>query len=207
MSRDDWYRNAAWNDAIAASFDAKLRRAKHKGQYLRNQAGALVERQPDVALALLDRYFEIPDQFDAAEAYCCRALAYLKQGHIEQALDAYENALAREAKFPQVLTQAYLGFPYEVATKGLTKHYSRARELLDQSRNRLTFPVEHFKWNTAQALIATDEAHGAGAYAFARAAIEASERSESGMRHHPTIGLVTDTYADVLARLRKLCAA
>ena len=38
MSRDDWFRHTAWNDKIAAQFEAKLKRARRKDQYLRIQA-------------------------------------------------------------------------------------------------------------------------------------------------------------------------
>jgi hypothetical protein len=38
MNRDDWFRNTTWNDKIAAQFEAKLKRARQKGQYIRIQA-------------------------------------------------------------------------------------------------------------------------------------------------------------------------
>jgi len=53
MSRDDWFRNRTWSDKIASQFEAKLKRARRKGQYIRIQACTLAEEHPEVALQLL----------------------------------------------------------------------------------------------------------------------------------------------------------
>ncbi len=55
----DWYRNTAWDDAIEASFFAKLARARQKAQYVRIQANTLAPTKPDVALRLLDHLFQL----------------------------------------------------------------------------------------------------------------------------------------------------
>src|SRR5687768_6384776 len=105
---DDWFRDRDWNDAIARRFDEKLRRARRKAQYLRIQASTLARTHPNAALELLDRYFQLPDDFDHAQAHVDRAMAYQALGRIEDAVRAYEAALTREEVFPQLLTQAYL---------------------------------------------------------------------------------------------------
>src|SRR5690349_600570 len=76
MRSEDWFRNTEWNEAIAMNFEAKLRRARRKEQYVRIQAGCLATKHPDVALGLIDRFLAMPDQFDQAQAYCDRARAY-----------------------------------------------------------------------------------------------------------------------------------
>ena len=205
MGRDDWFRNADWNPTVAQTFEAKLRRARRKELYLRVQASVLRESHPDVAHALLDRYFVLPKQFDAAQAYVDRAHAFLAQGRVEDALAAYESALAREAEFPNLLTQAYLELPFEIATRRLSRHYDRAVEVLTVNRARLTFPVEYFKWNAARALIAQATQHESCS-GFAREALKAAERGASGFRYHPQIGLVPETLAGVVAQMRSLCA-
>ena len=72
MSNEDWYRNETWNEEIEAQFMAKLKRARRKEQYLRIQASILASKRPEVALELLNQYFELNDNFDHAQAYCAR---------------------------------------------------------------------------------------------------------------------------------------
>ena len=73
----EWFRNTTWNESIQAAFDAKLRRARRKGQYLRIQACTLARSHPEIALELLERYLALPDDFDRAQAYVDRAMAFL----------------------------------------------------------------------------------------------------------------------------------
>ncbi len=110
MMSTDWFRNAEWNDSIERAFHEKLRRARRKEQYLRIQASTLAHSYPEVALKLLDRYFELPDDFDHAQAHVDRATALLALGRVADAITAYEAALAREAVFPNLQTQAILTF-------------------------------------------------------------------------------------------------
>ena len=58
---------------MAAQFEAKLKRARQKGQYIRIQACTLAEAHPEVALLLLEKYFEQEDRFDEAQAFVGRA--------------------------------------------------------------------------------------------------------------------------------------
>ena len=150
----DWFRNTTWNASIEQAFDDKLRRARRKEQYLRIQASMLAQSHPTVALNLLDRYFELPNDFDHAQAHVDRAAAYLALGRMAETLASYEAALARESVFPKLLTEAYIDLPYLIATRGIREQYSRALELLLRHKSRLMFPVDHFRWNTARALIA-----------------------------------------------------
>jgi hypothetical protein len=207
MSRQDWYRNAIWNDDIAAAFESKLRRARSKEQYLRIQACTLTESHPEIAHSLLDRYFELPNQFDAAQAHVDRANAFLARGKVHEAVSAYEGALVREAIFPNLRTQAYIELPYLVATRKIHSHYFRAQSLLDEHKERLMFAVDHFKWNAAQALIT----HALGKFdmthKFARAALDAASQEHSGFRYHPTVGLIPNTLAEVHERIRRMCDA
>ena len=105
----DWFRNTTWSEAVERTFNEKLQRARRKENYLRIQACTLARSHPDVALRLLDRYFSLKDDFDHAQAYVDRATALLTLGRIDEAVESYSAALAREVVFPNLLTQAYLG--------------------------------------------------------------------------------------------------
>jgi hypothetical protein len=91
MERHDWFRNTSWSDAVATSFEEKLRRARDKSQALRIQACMLAEARPEIAHALLDRYFACEPQIDRAQAFVDRAQAFLAQRNVSDALCAYTS--------------------------------------------------------------------------------------------------------------------
>ena len=103
MSKHDWYRNTCWNSDIEAAFFAKLKRARDKSQYLRIQAAIVSKAHPEVALRLLDAYFELGNDFDYASAYGLRAEIYQRHGNVELAITNFEAALKREAVVDHVL--------------------------------------------------------------------------------------------------------
>jgi tetratricopeptide (TPR) repeat protein len=203
----DWFRNTTWNEAVEQSFNEKLHRARRKEQYLRIQACTLARSHPDVALRLLDRYFSLRDNFDHAQAYVDRATALLTLGRINEAVESYSAALVREVEFPNLLTQAYLDLPYLIAARGIREKYSYAMQLLEQHKARLMFPVDHFRWHAACALIAAETHDTVAAKAHAQRALEAAALDHSGFRYHPTVGLVTDEYDGFVQRLKKYAAA
>jgi tetratricopeptide (TPR) repeat protein len=203
----DWFRNSTWSVSIEQAFDEKIRRARRKEQYLRIQASTLARSHPDIALKLLDRYFELPNDFDHAQAHVDRATAYLALGRVADALSAYEDALARESVFPNLKTEAYVAFPYLVAARGIREHYSRALQLLLLHKSRLMFPVDHFRWHTARALIASAAGEADTAKVHSQQALDAAALEHSGFRYHPSVGLVTDQYGATIKRLEALRAA
>jgi tetratricopeptide (TPR) repeat protein len=206
MSRHSWYRNTQWSDHVADLFEAKLRRARRKGQYLRIQACTLRESNPSVALGLLARYFSQDDErFDDAQAHVDRAVALQTLGQIENAADSYEEALATESKRPTLQTQAFIELPYLIAMHEMRTRYARAFEILNTFRERVSFPVDHFKWNVAQATLADTNGDLFRAKECAEAALEAAGRTHSGLPYHPEIGLVSEEHADALIRMRRLC--
>jgi len=203
----DWFRNTIWNEAIEQSFNEKLHRARRKEQYLRIQACTLARSHPDVAIRLLDRYFSLKDDFDHAQAYVDRATALLTLGRTNEAVESYSAALAREVEFPNLLTQAYLDLPYLIATRGIRERYSYAMRILEQHKARLMFPVDHFRWHAACALITAETHDDVTAKAHAQRALEAAALDHSGFRYHPTVGLVTDQYDDLVQKLKQYAAA
>jgi tetratricopeptide (TPR) repeat protein len=203
---EDWFRNRIWDEAIERRFNEKLHRARRKAQYLRIQAGMLARSHPEVALKLLDRYFSLDDKLDHAQAHVDRARAWLSLGRTNDAIESYKAALAREVEFPNSLTMAFLDLPYIIATRRVRDRYKDARELLGKYQTRLMFPVDHFRWNAAQALIAAECSEVADAREHAQKALAAANLEHSGFRYHAGVGLVTDQYDGVIESLKRLCS-
>jgi tetratricopeptide (TPR) repeat protein len=157
VSRQDWSRNTSWNSEIENALFKKLARARDKSQYLRIQACTLAPRYPAVALRLLDHYFSLANHFDTAQAHVDRATAHLHLHQLDAAVLAYEAALAHETSHPSYRTQAYIELPFLIATERLSRQYDRAIALLEAQKNRLTFPLERFRWHCAVALITVED--------------------------------------------------
>jgi hypothetical protein len=206
VNRHDWFRNTSWDPETEAAFFKELAHAKDKSQSLRIQASILASHCPDVALRLLDQYFASGEHFDMAQAYVDRATAYLCLGQLASAVLAYEAALAREASHPHSQTQAYLELPFLVAKERLSQHYDRAMALLEMHKNRITFPIERFRWNCALALIRSEQGDRRAAQQAARDALAASTEAHSGIQYHPRIGLAVAIDESLRKRLTELAA-
>jgi tetratricopeptide (TPR) repeat protein len=207
LADQDWFRNKTWSEAIGRRFEEKLRRARHKSQYLRIQASTLANSEPDIALRLLERYFAQDDKFDLVQAYCDQAAAFLKLDRIDDAITAYENALARETEFPHNKTYAYLDLPFLVATRAIRERFERASELLEIHKSRLMFPVDRFRWHAAQALIANARADATGASGHAVQALNEAKQEHSGFRYHAHVGLVGQRSEGLIGVLRSMVLA
>lgn len=207
MSRQDWYRNSDWNAEIEVEFKAKLRRARDKSQYLRIQACSLTSAKPEVALKLLDRYFEFDVSFDWAQGYVDQATAYLALGSLENALLAYESALAREVEFPKLKTTAYFDYPFLVATQKVVDRYQNALMVLTDRSVDLMFPLDKFKLYTSKALILFAQGYHELAQESASLAIQESDAAHSGFPNHPKVGLVGGEFETVKAQLLAIVKA
>jgi tetratricopeptide (TPR) repeat protein len=152
MATDDWFRNKDWSPALESRFFEKLRRARQKAQYLRIQASYLERSHPEVALALLEQYFALGEDFDLASAFVVQATAYLSLGNVGQAVKSYESAIMRENEFPNLRTSAWLDLPTLVAARRIESRYSAALDLLVQHKSEVMFPVDEFKYFAAHAL-------------------------------------------------------
>jgi tetratricopeptide (TPR) repeat protein len=206
MSREDWYRNADWNSEIEDAFFAKLARARsQRDQYLVIQALSLTDRYPEVALRLVDTYFETRnDDFDDVRALMARARAYMTLGQLSKAVEAYKAVLDREAEFPRHKTHTYLDLPYLVACEELTDEYDFALSLLAEGLGDVVFPVDRFIRHASKALIASARGENIVARAEAVDALKVAQVKTSGFRYHKDVGLVGSDHAAVLAKLRKL---
>jgi tetratricopeptide (TPR) repeat protein len=206
MGRDSWWRNTSWNAEIEAAFFTKLARARNKTWYLRNQARALASNCPEVALGLLDQYFALGGDLGQAEAHFYRARAYVALRNIDDAVLAFEAALAREDAVPNFRTWAFQELPVLIATERIRARYDRAIQVLVKNKDRLTFPVQLYQWHGALALILHEQGRTLEAESEATQALEAAKMTHSGFQHHPNIGLVGNTADEFGNRLRQIAS-
>jgi len=210
MGNRDWFRHETWTDEIEAEFRAKLARARAQGpQYLKIQAGLLANRHPQIALRLIDEYFETGDRFFVADAHCVRAKAFVSIGKIDDALAAYRNALEWEETHPNYISVARMQFPKLVAEAGRRDLYDLALNVLTE-RFRIDehrFHDLRYFWNGANAPIASDLGRMAEAREFAERALRAAKETRPPFPRHPTIGLVQQTDDDFGQRVKRIARA
>ncbi len=157
------------------------------------------------AIKLLQQLFaELPEPSELATAHVQMAECLMAMDQRENALNAYRTALRVEKEFPQRRTNAWLDFPWLVVTKRMRQLYSEARSFLEWGNRQPRFPIEEYKLATVEAFMAEDEGSVGTAKRFARIALNVAQRTHSGFRYHPTLGLVKDQEQEVKERLEKL---
>lgn len=199
MSSDDWYRNKDWNESIEEHFYSKLKRARaQRDQYLVIQALTLADKHPKVTLRLVDEYFESrKDQFDDVRALLAKANAYFALNDLETCIAAFKEVLGREREFPKHQTGVYLDYPYLVATQKIESEFSYALDVLNDHVDRLTFPLDYYKWHASKALISNDGFE-------AKKALDVAEVKNSGFRFHQDVGLVGKEHQETIKQLCKI---
>ena len=159
-----------------------------------------------MALELLEQFFALTEPFDYAQAYCDKASAYIALGNIEEAIKAYQSALEQESTGKGVLTEAYIALPMLIAKYELNDYYRFGVELLKKNTERLTFPVDHFRFHAAMAIFETGLGNTEEASKQAGLALDAAQIKKSGFRFHQKLGLVGEKYADIVGKLKKIYA-
>ena len=197
---NEWFRNEEWNAAIEARF-LKLRKSRNKGQRLRIQACHLVEKHPEAALALLNKYFSLGDHFFDAQALVDEATAYESPGRIDEAICSLQKALHQEREFPNVKTEAWSHYALLIAVHSRGSKYAEALRVLAENESDFLFPVQTFRWHAASALIRAAQGHRKLAKEHAIEALKAARMGRSRMRNHPKQGLVGSGYADLRSTL------
>lgn len=208
MARDDWFRNKSWNGRIEKKFFEKLSRARsQRDQYLAIQAITVAPRNPEVAIRLVDHYFETrKDDFHDVRALLAKVDAQKKIGDMAGVVATYKEILAREAEFPWHKTTACVAFAYLVSTEKLEKEYDYAVAVLDESRDDIAFPLDRFMWHASYALISSARGQEAVAKGHAVKAVAAAEAKKSGFRYHQNLGLVGKEHRPVVKTLIHLAS-
>ena len=152
----DWYRQTEWNDEIEAFFFEKLRRARaQRDQYIVIQALTLAESFPEVALRLVDFYFETrTDNFDDARARMAASRARFASGGYEKALDEYLEGISDKGDGQALYVGSPIQFAFLAARYRSEKHYLPALDILhgiDQPPD--TAPDMVLMYNAGYALI------------------------------------------------------
>jgi tetratricopeptide (TPR) repeat protein len=199
---NDWFRKTTWSEADQADFFARLKRSRsvgNKAQYLRIQAGHLESvGTPEflrAAITLLDKMLvDFPSRFEMATAYTQKASCLAKLGDIDNAIINYQSALEAEREFPNVKTYAFIEFGKLVAEKKLTQFFDEALSALEKelSSRGIQFPADTFNAFGIRSIIAAQRGQVEKAKEFAKVALEAAAKIDSGLRYHPTVGLVRD---------------
>lgn len=128
----DWYRHSDWNEAIAAEFEARLGRARSSGraQYLSLQGYALLAKHPAQAEALLERAIASGEPSETPRAACYLALSRVAQCKVDEAIQAYEFAIAAERRNPAFRSTAGVDQALLIALFGKVELYDRALDRL-----------------------------------------------------------------------------
>lgn len=127
----DWYRNTNWDENIAKDFEERLARARQKADYLRIQGIALGDSHPAIAIQLLERCVELKDPNWTAPALASIGGILLKQGKIDETINALDRATLQEELQPDgVWTNAPRDFCFLVALHEKRELYDRAWEIL-----------------------------------------------------------------------------
>lgn len=212
MSNEDWYRMKTWSKSDQEDFFARLKGSRttfHKAQYLRIQASYLqsigTKGMAFNSLELLDLMLkEYPEKSELSSAYLQKAECLITLGKIEQAIDEMRNALQSEREYPNVETEAWLEFGWTAIIYQLSYLYDEVLGILNEFKSDLIFPVDKYRWNAIQAIIADEKGNQSTAKKFASIALEASSLAHSGFRYHPKVGLVQNPNAKIHPRLIEL---
>ncbi|SGZ09242.1 Putative uncharacterized protein [Moritella viscosa] len=147
---------------------------------------------------MVDEYFESrKDQFDDVRALLARAIAFMALGDLEKCVATYKEILQREKEFSKHQTGVYLDYPYLVATQKIESEFTNALDVLNEHIDRLTFPLDHYKWHASKAIISSDGSE-------AKKALEAAKVKRSGFRFHQDVGLVGKEHEKTIKQLCKI---
>lgn len=201
---NDWCKKKTWNEADQADFYSRLSRRGDKTKYLEIQAASLeTAGSPELLKASISLWEQLIDELKrevfytprkVAKAYYQRAGCYLKLGDIENAIADYRHVFAIEREVGSPTTLAFFDFGKLVVEKRLRVHFDEALTALDAGAKYLGkhLPADTFYLFGIRSLIAAQKGEVEKSKEFAKVALEAAQKDNSGIRHHPKFGLVND---------------
>jgi hypothetical protein len=204
--RTDWVSSPDWSPEIEAEFEAKLRRARNKGEYLRVKGVTLIQQEDqqrrEAGRILLRRLVaEYPDTLTIAWAYESLGDADALDGLDGDAENRYREAIDAYRRTPGVQGNAEIKLAGLIARTKQRSKYNEAETILDRSRP--VWKIEHFWVHLARARIAADLGDAAVAGTQARLALTAEADPKPQAPRHPALGHVR-TDAETLTELRRL---
>jgi hypothetical protein len=205
-SDESWFRNTHWNPDVAARFEEGLRHAHDKAQFLRIQATSLAPREPQVALALLDRYFALPVRLFEAWARELQGRVHESLGDDEAALVSYLAALEAERLKPSVVSHSHLRLAELVLRRADEARYLDALAAMQAREGHTETALEEFARCAASAQLLERLGDAPRARDYARAALDAASRPESGLGFADGRGLIRQDQAPLIERLRRLAS-
>lgn len=179
----DWFRNTRWDDEIAATFEARLSRARQKAGYLTIQGYTLLAHAPFVAAGLLRRAIALDEAAETARAGLYLGTALAIAGDLNGAIAALEDAIDAEKRHPMFRTAAYLDQALLIALAQRSDLYDVALSRLE-GEQALPFADQQLSARISQALIGNER--GGDVAAMAAAALEDLERAGEGSPEVPT---------------------
>ena len=215
MSRDDWFRRHTWSDSDRSEFFARLAKSRsnfHKAQYARIQAYELHhgggKQYARAALELLDLILERwQADTELAAVYHQKAQCLLDLGDATGALAAFRAAFAEQRRVPSYSTSAHLDFAWWVAVSEKQELFDEAFGVLEEfTRDGIVFPAALYQAEGARALMFRMLGDPEQAARHARNAMEAAARQHTGLRYHPTVGLVKIEDREIHEALSQLAA-
>ncbi len=151
---------------------------------------------------MLDQY---PEKSQLAQAHLQRAQCLVRLSQLDEAEQEFRSALECERRFPHSLTQAWIEYGWFAVRHSRQQLYEEVLAVLDDRPPPGTeFPVDRYKSNVVRALIASETGDSYAAKAFAVQALEAASLDHSGLRYHPTVGLVGEPEAAIHERIETL---
>jgi len=202
MASDDWFRNNNWNDTIETEFEARLKRSRgafHKAQYLRIQAGYLLNSSDKniqvVGLRLMNRMLsDFPtEEFSITLGHEQLGDYYFKTGDLNNAEHYFRIVTDRyKTKNTRSGTSAIadLKLAETILNSDQSNKFEEAYNLCKEHPvDELTFNSDKFYYAELMAHLCdkmnkTDEAKY-----FAKSALEISKITKPQFSRHKTIGI------------------
>ncbi len=204
----EWYRKKGWSPKRREEFFARLRRCREKSEYVRVQGQELLDtksrRSHLGALELFELYLrEYPGAGLQFTVYDGIAECRVRLGELDRAVEAYRRLFRVMRKHKDIQPHSAFEFGWLVVSTPLPKLYAEALAVLDEF-SQDTFPIDRYRDHLLRALIFAARGKRRKARQHARAALAETAITHSGLRYHPTFGLVKKPDKKVYEQLQNL---